>query len=180
MLVVAASVIESLAHAAQPWKDLYDDHTAVSVAVVFVHLAALLVGGGIALATDRATLRAVRGGPAERERHLTELGLTHRAVLGGLLVSFLSGIALFLADVDTFATSITYWVKMALVALLILNGVGMTRLEGALRGRADAEDGTALEQSGDATLWKRLQVSAGISAALWLATLLAGVALQSV
>jgi uncharacterized membrane protein len=180
MLPAAATVIESLAHSAQRWKDLYDDTTPLSVGVTYVHLASLLVGGGIALATDRATLRAGRGAAPDRERHLAELGLTHRAVIGGLVVSFLSGVLLFLADVDTFATSIAFWVKMGLVALLLLNGVVMTRIESALRRRAAEATGAGAERGEDAILWQRLRVSAGMSVALWMTTLLAGVALTSV
>lgn len=165
--VVVASVVESLAKLAQPWKDLYDDTTPLSVAVTFVHLAALFVGGGIALSADRATLRAGRGAAADRERQLTELGPTHRVVLGGLVVAFVSGLLLFLADVETFATSITFWVKMGLVTLLLVNGAVMTTTERALRAASD-----------DAR-WGRLRVLAVTSATLWLATLLAGVALTS-
>jgi len=166
---VLASVVASLTHAAAPWKHVYDDSKVLETIVVFVHLAALLVGGGIALATDRATLRALRGDAGERERQLAELGLTHRIVVPALLVAFLSGVLLFFADVETFATSIAFWIKMALVALLLFNGLLMTRYETALRRSS----------TGDAVPWSRLRTTAVASGVLWLATLLAGVALTN-
>jgi len=166
---VLASVVESLTHAVAPWKHAYDDSKVIDTIVVFVHLAALLVGGGIALATDRATLRAVRGDATERERQLAELGLTHRIVVPALAVAFLSGLLLFLADVKTFATSIAFWIKMALVASLLVNGLLMTRYENALRRASSA----------DVEPWSRLRTTAVASAVLWLATLLAGVALTN-
>jgi hypothetical protein len=61
-----ASVVESLTRATAPWKHLYDDSKVLETVVVFVHVAALVIGGGIALAADRATLRAVRGDAATR------------------------------------------------------------------------------------------------------------------
>jgi len=167
-----ASIVETLAHAAEPWKDVYDDSKVLSVIVVFLHLASLLVGGGLALATDRATLRVAGADPVERERHLADLGLTHRPVVMALAVSFVTGALLFLADVETFATSAVFWGKMALVLLLLLNGLVMTRAERTLRD--DTYD------AADAIAWRRLQVSARLSGALWLLTLLAGTTLTNV
>jgi hypothetical protein len=175
-----ASVLDSLVALAQPWKDLYDDSTPLSVGVVYVHLAALLVGGGLALATDRATLRVGRGTAADRARHLTELGLTHRPVIAALGVAFVSGVALFFSDVETFAGSIVFWVKMGLVATLLLNGLVMTRIEGALRRHATELHGARVEPHEDSILWQRLRASAVASGALWLITLLAGVTLTSI
>jgi hypothetical protein len=170
-----ASIVESLTRVAAPWKHLYDDSKPLETIVVFVHLASLLAGGGIALAMDRATLRATGGPPPERERHIAELGLTHGPVVAALGVAFVSGVALFLADVETFAVSVAFWVKMALVALLLLNGYGMTRVERRLRAGRDAP---ALSGA-DGPLWRRLRVSAVASAVLWFATLLLGVALTN-
>ena len=64
---------------------------------------------------------------------------------------------------------LAFWVKMGLVALLLLNGLVMTRTESTLR-RAP---------NGDASAWGRLRTTAVVSGVLWLATLLAGVALTN-
>ena len=42
---------------ADSWAAFYGDHRMVSVTVRFLHLAAIVVGGGSALAADRRTLR---------------------------------------------------------------------------------------------------------------------------
>jgi hypothetical protein len=165
-----ASVVETLTRVAAPWKSVYDDSKVLETLVVFVHLAALLVGGGIALASDRTTLRASRADAPTRARQLEELGVTHRVVISSLAVAFVSGAALFLTDVETFAVSVAFWVKMGLVALLMLNGLLMTRTETALRRTPDG---------GDAAPWARLRTTAVASGVLWLATLLAGVALTN-
>jgi hypothetical protein len=87
-------------------------------------------------------------------------------VIVSLVVLFVSGVALFLTDVETFAVSIVFWVKMALVALLLVNGLVMTRTESALRRTADVGD--------DGARWGRLRTTALASGALWLVTMLAG------
>ncbi len=42
------------------WASLYNDFPPLQTVVLFLLLSGLLVGGGFALATDRATLRAAR------------------------------------------------------------------------------------------------------------------------
>ena len=170
-LPLLASIVETLTRVAEPWKHVYDDSKVLETVVVFVHLAALLVGGGTALAADRATLRAVRSDAATRARQLADLALTHRVVIVSLVIAFVSGVALFFTDVETFAVSIVFWVKMTLVGLLLANGLVMTRAESALR-RTSGGSGAAP--------WERLRATAVASGALWLVTLLAGVALTNV
>jgi hypothetical protein len=170
-------VVASIAAAAEPWKTVYGDSKALATAVVFAHLGAMLVGGGLAFAADRATLRLLRGvrvpSRDDAARGLADLGATHRPVVAALAVMFVSGVLLFLSDVETFWGSAVYWIKMALVAALLVNGFLMTRAESALE-RAVASGATP-----DASVWSRLRVNAVASAALWLATLLAGVALAN-
>lgn len=162
-----APLVDALAQLAAPWHDLYSDSTAIPVAVVFAHLAALLVGGGLALAADRATLRAVRGDAADRARQLGALAATHRPVVAALALSAATGALLFLADVEELAGSRVFWAKMVLVGLLAANGLRMTRAERALRAAPSphaADDGR----------WRQLRASAMASGALWLALLLCG------
>ena len=172
MTTGGGALVERLAAVAEPWRSAYSDSAAISTAVLFTHLAALVIGAGLALAADRATLRSWRATPPERERHLAELAHTHRPVVVALGVLFVSGALLFLADVESYATSPVFYVKMGLVALLLANGFSMTRAEGALRAGA--------VRSGEADrLWRRLRTSALASGTLWLATLLAGTMLAS-
>src|SRR5215212_274602 len=99
--LAAAEGSSALARLAEPWNSLYSDSKVVSSAVLFLHLVPLLLAGGAALAADRATIRAARGTVDDRARQLVDLGRTHAVVLGGLALSFASGVLLFLSDVDT-------------------------------------------------------------------------------
>ena len=169
-LAVAASATSGLARLVEPWAHLYADSKMVATIVTFGHVASLLMAGGLAVATDRATLRALRLAAAERGRHLEELAGIHRLVVGGLALSAITGALLFASDVETFVGSWIFWLKMALICVLLANGYVMTRAEGALR--ADAGEG--------APAWVRLRRSALVSVGLWYAITLAGVALVNV
>ena len=161
---------EVLTRLAEPWAHFYGHSKAASTIVTFLHIAPIVVGGGIAIALDRTTLRLdVDDGPA-RERHLRELGLVHPIVLSSLALLLLSGLAMLAADLDTFLGSWVFWLKMALIVALLANGARMTRLERALAGAA----GTAGDQ------WRRLRGIAVTSVILWLAITLAGVVLTNV
>src|SRR3954464_6925688 len=113
--------IKALEDLFAPWQSAYSDSTAISTTVTAVHLIGMLIGGGLAIAADRATLRISHEKPGERERHLGELRAVHRPVLIALIVLFLSGLAMMTADIKTFIASPVLWVKLALVALLVLN-----------------------------------------------------------
>jgi len=169
-VAAAASVTTGLARLFEPWAHLYADSKTVATVVTFGHIASLLMAGGLAVATDRATLRALRLAAAERGRHLEELAGDHRLVVGGLALSVITGALLFASDVETFVGSWIFWLKMALICVLLANGYVMTRAEGALR--ADANEA--------APAWVRLRRSALVSVALWYVITLAGVALVNV
>ncbi|CAN5259072.1 hypothetical protein BH09GEM1_BH09GEM1_28580 [soil metagenome] len=163
----ATGITATLIDLAAPWAKIYSHSKVLSAGTLFVHLAPLIAGGGVAFAADIATLRAFRAGVAERTRQVTALTGTHRFVLIGLTLSFLSGILLFLSDVETFLGSIFLWIKLAFVALLLVNGFMLTRVEAALARNPD-----------DDIQWGRLRVVAMLSAFLWIATTLAGVVLK--
>ena len=108
----AVGLAGALASAAAPWAKIFGDYKAVSAGVLFLHLAPLVFGAGAAFAADRATLRALKLGAAERARQLQDLASIHRVVLFGLTLSFISGILLFLSDVETFLGSVFLWIKL--------------------------------------------------------------------
>jgi hypothetical protein len=164
------TVVQSLAHLFAPWQSLYGDSKTVAAVVNAVHLTGLLFGGGLAVAADRTTLRALKGARTDRARALAELGAVHRPVLLALAVLFLSGVALAGADVETFAASPIFWVKLGVVALLLLNGAVLARTEHALRRTEPGEPGRA-------RLWQRLRVATYLSVGLWTATVIAGTVL---
>ncbi len=169
----AATIIQAVATAVKPWSALYSDSTAVSSAVTFFHLGGLLFAGGLAIASDRATFRAFRGTDADRTRLLTDLGNAHSWVLAGLSVIVASGLLLALSDVKTFATSPTYWIKMSLVVLLLINGVFLQRTERRLRAQSLLNQSNGPRRK----LWSRLRFAAAASMTLWTAIVLAGVIL---
>lgn len=148
-----------------PWQSLYGDSALLSILVTALHLIGMLIGGGLALAADRTTLRISNKQPGERERHLGELNAIHRPVLISLAILFITGLAMVAADVATFLVSPVLWAKLTLVTLLVVNGVVLERTE------------TALRRGDGSTSWERLRFAAFCSIGLWISTLVAGVVL---
>ena len=153
------------------WQQLYSNSKGLEILVTFLHVGGLLLAGGLALATDRATLRAIRQAVHDRAQHLDALSSVHQTVLIGLVITFASGVALFLSDVKTFWGSWVFWLKMALIVALLVNGWVMTRAERALRTTGMSEENRA---------WTHLHNTAAVSLVLWYAITLAGVALVNV
>jgi hypothetical protein len=161
-------VLHRLVDFAAEWASVYANHAAVRTSVTFMHIAGLVGGGGCAIAADRATLIASRQAGAARRHQLGTLQATHRIVLFGLAIVIVSGVMLFAADIDTFLYSRIFWVKLALVTLLVVNGVALIGAERrALRDDSDAG-------------WTLLRVAAFCSVLLWFLTTLAGAALPNI
>ena len=169
----AAAILQTVATAVKSWAALFSDSRVVSSTVTFFHLGGLLFAGGTAVASDRATFRALRGTPEDRGRLLVELGNSHAWVLAGLSVIFVSGLLLALSDVKTFGNSPIYWTKMSLVALLLANGTLLQRTEQKLRAGGLQTPSRAPKEQ----LWSRLRFAAATSMMLWTAIVLAGVIL---
>jgi hypothetical protein len=89
-------------------------------------------------------------------------------VLVGLVMALGSGFLLWAADVQTFARSTVFWVKMLLLGLLLANGYLLARTETTLREGEPASP----------VLWARLRYISGASIALWLGLILAGTVLM--
>lgn len=166
-------LLKELEHVTAPWQSAFSNSKVISTSITGAHIFALFIGGGFAIAADRSTLRALRSDPTERTRQLRELDAVHRPVLIAIAVLFASGVLLALSDVKTFATAPTFWIKMALVLLLVVNGGLLTKTEQALR-RAGAPADVAPQG-----LWRRMRVISWASLFLWSATLIAGVVLQN-
>ena len=166
------SIVATLAHALEPWKSLFSDSKAVASIVTGVHLVGLLFGGGLAVAADRSTLRALRRAPADRAMALTELHAVHRPVLIALVMLFASGVALATADIENFLSSPYFYLKLTVVALLLANGAVLERTERSLRRGAGADAETRL--------WRRLRTTSRLSLFLWTCTVVAGTVLANV
>jgi hypothetical protein len=135
--------------------------------VSFFHVAGLVGGGGAAISADRATLRATRGGlPVTREQ-IDHLHHTHHIVILGLAAVIISGVLLFAADVPTYAPSKLFWLKMLMVAGLMVNGAFLVRVGHGV-------------QMPDEKTRRTLRWTAGLSLALWFLTTLMGAGLPNI
>jgi hypothetical protein len=147
---------------AESWGSFYGNHTVVSVTVLFFHLAGLLVGGGSALAADRAVIAAVRD-RSQRTACLASLARVHWTVVPALAIMAATGALMALADLDAFVASGVFYLKLIFVAALVVNGLLLVWAERAAR-----------DVGGDA-VWTQLRAAAVASSALWIGTVLVGV-----
>jgi hypothetical protein len=160
-------VPESLVHFLKPWNEYYSHSKTAETVVQFLHVGGLLLAGGLAIAADRGTIRALRIAAGERPHHMGELGAVHRWVLTGLTIVVLSGLALLASDIETFFGSWIFWIKMGLVVLLLINGAIMTATETAL----------ARDASESSPYWRKLHRTAIRSLVLWFVITAFGMAL---
>jgi hypothetical protein len=154
----------TLSNAVAWWAAAYGDHRLLSVSIRFLHIASLVIGGGTAIITDRAILRGARGGADERASAMASLHRSHRTVVPALFVVVASGVLLSTADLSTFFASPIYWVKLALVAVLLVNGAGFVAAE-RLAAHRD--------------VWRRLAFASAASLTLWFVLLFVGTLLTA-
>jgi hypothetical protein len=150
-----------------PWGDFMKHSKITKTIVLFFHIAPIVVGGGIAISLDRLSLRLSKGDAPDRGRHLAELARTHTVVIYSLAVSIMSGLALVAAEIDNFPTSWIFWLKMAFIAILLLNGLRMKSIESSMARNGPSEAD-----------WSRLHTVALGSITLWLTITFLGVALS--
>jgi hypothetical protein len=152
---------------ADSWASLYANSAALRSAVAFAHVGALVSGGGCAVASDLGTLRALGLGREAIAAELRRLTSVHRIVIASLAIVAFSGVLLMLADLDAFLQSPVFWIKMALVVALLVNGAAIVRISSrALRG--------------DTAAMRRHKLVSLASLMLWFATTLAGSVLPNV
>src|SRR5436309_11339574 len=85
------------------WARLYG-HTPVSATVTYLHLVGILVGGGVAVAADRASLRLSPETLPAWRTELDRLAAGDRWVGGGLALIFARGVVVAWAQGASFAT----------------------------------------------------------------------------
>jgi hypothetical protein len=153
--------------AAADWGSYYSNHAVVRTLVTFAHIGGLVAGGGAAMVADRGILSAIGRTGIERGSLLIEIRKTHSVVLTGLAAVTVSGVLLLAADMDTYVVSKLFWTKMALVALLMANGVVLSRAERRATASHDAS-------------WGTLRWTAIASLTLWLLTTLTGTGLLNI
>jgi hypothetical protein len=146
------------------WASFYANHALARTLITFAHIGGLVAAGGAAMTIDRGVLSFDRRDSDAGRAQLAATRTTHGFVLWGMVFVTVSGLLLFAADVDTYWSSRIFWIKIALIALLVVNGGALIWSE----RRATA---------GDASAWSTLRWTAAASIALWMLTTLAGVAL---
>ena len=109
------------------WASLYANSAAIRSGVAFAHVGALLGGGGCAVAADLWTLKASQRGTASVQAELERLHGVHRVVVANLAIVVVSGVLLMGADFDAYLASAAFWIKMALVVGLVINGAMLVR-----------------------------------------------------
>ncbi len=164
------TLLHQLTALAAPWADFYNASKAAQSTVMFGHFGGMMTGGGLALATDRATIRAGSASPEEQRRHLRELSTIHPLIVGALGLTALTGLLMFAADLETLALAPVFWLKMSLILLLLGNGYLMLRAERQL----EAGDPLASPH------WRRLRTASLVSLGLWFAVVLVGSILPNV
>ena len=156
-----------VSHVVAWWAAFYSGSAVMRTLVSFVHVAGLVGGGGAAISADRAMLRATRRGlPVTREQ-IDHIHNTHRIVILGLAGVIVSGVLLFGADVPTYAPSRLFWLKMVMVAALMINGAFLVRVG---RGVLMPDEKTR----------RTMRWTAGLSLALWFLTTLVGAGLPNI
>ncbi len=162
------SIVETLVSLCEPFAKVYNHSKVLSIGTTYLHLASMLGAGGLAISADKASFTLPTGDASDVARHVTSQQALHRWVIGGLVLSVISGVMMFASDVETFYNSWLYWSKMGGVGLLLGNGLLLQRAEKALS--SDPADAAALG---------RLRQSASLSLVLWFVVALLGVIVKT-
>ena len=147
----------------EAWTEIYSNSKILQTSILFTHLGGLLIGAGCAVAADRLTLLSA----PDDAHQLNALTGSHRVVIGGLVAMCISGALMFAANFDTYVVSRFFWAKMALIVILLINGVRLARAEQAAQAAVPGA-------------WGRLRSASITSLVLWIAVTLFGAILPNV
>ena len=156
-----------LTHVVETWASMYSNSWALRSGISFAHIGGLVGAGGCAIAADRATILASGRGREDRVEHLETLHAVHRIVVAGLVIVAISGGLLLLADLDAYLHAAVFWIKMAAVVALTVNGARLVAAGRKAIVGADAE-------------WSALRRASVASLVLWFVTTLLGTVLPNV
>lgn len=88
-----------------------------------VHILGIALGMGSALVADFSFFRTIRQGDQISAETVVWMRSFSSAVWIGLLLMFISGLAMFFTDTDKYLHSIGYIFKMILIVILMINGL---------------------------------------------------------
>jgi uncharacterized membrane protein len=148
------------------WASIYANSAALRSAISFAHVGGLVGGGGCAIAADLGTLRALRQAGDAPRIEIQRLQRVHGIVTSGLALVIVSGVLLALADLDAYLESSAFWIKMALVVALLVNGAALVMVSRGV-------------ERGEAAALRRLWIVSAASLALWFLTTLMGAVLPN-
>lgn len=166
--------LHQIADWVRPWNLLFSHSKVVAGSVTGAHILALLFGGGFAIGADRLTLRVDASNEHAVATQLRDIRDIHAPVVTALFALVVTGIALALSDVETFFPSVWFWVKLTLVALLIVNGAMLRSTERRLAAAAARDVPVTVEA------WSRMRTFAWLSVVLWTATAVVGIVLSNI
>jgi hypothetical protein len=152
---------------ATTWGSIYANHAAMRTAISFAHVGGLVAAGGASMMADREILSTYKRREQSGSVVLRTVQKTHGVVLAGLAIVIASGVLLFAADLDTYLVSRLFWIKMALVVALMINGAVLTRAERLASSNLDHS-------------WETLHWTAIASLSLWFLTTFIGTALPNI
>jgi uncharacterized membrane protein len=152
---------------AATWGSIYSNHATLRTIIAFAHVGGLVAAGGASFVADREILSAFRRRIRDGSAGLRTVHKAHGVILAGLAVVVISGVLLFAADLDAYLASRLFWIKMALVVALMINGAILTRAEH--RASNDHHDS-----------WETLKWTAIASLCLWFLTTFIGTALPNI
>jgi hypothetical protein len=152
---------------ATTWGSFYANHAAMRTTIAFGHVGGLVAAGGASMVADREILSSYKRREQRSSAVMRAVRKTHRVVLAGLAIVIVSGVLLFAADLDTYLVSRLFWIKMALIVALMVNGAVLTRAEHLASSNLDHS-------------WEILKWTATASLALWSLTTFIGTALPNI
>ena len=181
MVLDVSSVLEQLVAVTKPWAEVFADHPVLSTGVIAAHIVSMFVAGGMAIGADRAILRSKPGTADAVRAVVADLSTTHSVVIGGLACTAVTGLALLASEVGTFAVSRVFWIKMAVVTILLLNGIRMRRAEQQVMGSLEGVPIRTTEMAVPFPKkeWGGIRSAAGTSLVAWLTIVVLGVVLTN-
>lgn len=173
-------MLETLTTLTQPWADYYSASSWLPTLMIAVHVLALFIGGGIALGADRRVLQSTPGRSEAYLAAAADLSATHSIVIGALIITILSGLALVASDIGTFWGSRVFWAKMATLAVLVLNGARMRSTEAQLLANARNTVEMAVAGPDLTAPFGTLRTHAWVSVVGWCAIVVLGVVVANI